>query len=511
VPVRWSMELERALFRIHQRSIESEELGALRLRVGRVLPAAFVVLACCLVCAHGRYVGRSRCLPEALRRAGLWNSTSDTPTLPEESLGEASIGAVDKKLVEKWAENRPGGGEDAVAAILEGRPPDTSAAIPAPLPGATKGQEKTLASYTFVFDRELLGFQPHLLKSHSFKVHNVTLTEACLDGGTSGLDLGVGYAIAHLFEGFDGFVVNELACTFRSRGYLVRLVGADGSKGDLWAWGAEEAEGTGGFGLAELSRKLVLLAKSCVSFALLSATTGSFIRVAVNASAVLLFAMAAAFPQMATAQGGCVPSVRMLMRVFPWIGVHIGILRGAGRPLGPLLKARLAFLMVQTVMYLCCSLMWRVACWRLTPEGYTDQVFGLYSAVELFNMVFVRTPESAAVFPKLAGACLVYLHFYNLSSLFPCHWLVLTTCSVACLWAAIYCVNAFEALALSGDPFIPATPTVAHPRGVYAPQLSPAWTLEAAPLWTMFWPVDPPTAFPPDAMRHISDQEYLGA
>merc|ERR1719491_417293 len=80
------MEFERALFRIHQRSLESEDLRAARLRAERLAPWAFAALLGFLSLVHPSYVGQARCLPEALERAGLWNTTSGAPALPEDAV-----------------------------------------------------------------------------------------------------------------------------------------------------------------------------------------------------------------------------------------------------------------------------------------------------------------------------------------------------------------------------------------------------------------------------------------
>merc|ERR1719343_693373 len=94
-------------------------------------------------------------------------------------------------------------------------------------------------------------------------------------------------------------------------------------------------------------------------------------------------------------------------------------------------------------------------------------------------------------------------------SLYPFHTLALTTCMATCGYIMVYCLNHFEEPALRGDPFAHTTPTAAHPRALYMPQLSPSWTLESAPLWSMFYPPEPASDYPAEAMRHISEEEYL--
>merc|ERR1712039_954542 len=110
-------------------------------------------------------------------------------------------------------------------------------------------------------------------------------------------------------------------------------------------------------------------------------------------------------------------------------------------------------------------------------EGFEERVFSLFSVLELFNLIFVRTVESAKVFPKLVAAIMVYLHFYVFYSLYPFPSLALVVCSGACLYVMVYCLNRFEEPALRADPFAHTTPTMAHPRALYIPQLSPSWTV----------------------------------
>lgn len=494
------MEFERALFRIHQRALESEDFLIVRHRAERVLPWAFAAFAALLAISHCSYVGRARCLPDALQQAGLWNATRGAAELPEDALlgvTVLAIGGVHQEMHQG----------DAFAAAFEGPAATLTAAGQ-----AKKHAQEVAAQYTFTLEREVLALKPRLLGKHGFQIHNVSVSQECLSGpGTLG-------ALFRLMEGYDGLVVNELAYALRSRGHLLRHDGGS-LEGDAWAWTAAQVEAPAPLAgrplLASFTRKALLLLKAFFAWALMSAITGLFIRVAVSGSAVMMYAAAIAARELERMDihcGGGAISMQLLGRSFPWIGVYTGILGGAGQPLWPLLRAHLGFLLVQSFAYLSCSLGWRLAVFRkLSPQGYADQLFGLCSIVELFNLVFVRAPGSAVAFPKVAGASLVYLQFYTLCSFYPCHGLALSTCTLACAWAMVYCLNHFEDRALQGDPFNHNTPTAAHPRALYLPQLSPSWSLEAAPLWTMFWPPEPPSSYPQEAMRRISDEEYIAA
>lgn len=280
---------------------------------------------------------------------------------------------------------------------------------------------------------------------------------------------------------------------------------------EAWAWTKEQVEAPnpeqGRSLLASLFRKLLILLGSVVSFALISAVTGLFIRIAVHGSAVLMFPLALVAQTMGLSSSRM--SINVLSRSFPWIGVHVDVLRRGSRPVWPLLRSHMAFLLVQSFAYLSCNLAWRFLLYRKSsPEGFEENIFSLCSLLELFNLIFVRSPSSAALYPKVASACVIYLHFYIFCSLYPFHGLAFLTCVGACAYVMVYCLNHFEEPALRADPFNNTTPTVAHPRALYLPLLSPSWTIEAAPLWTMFYPPENASTFPEDAMRHIQAEEY---
>eukprot|EP00438_Fugacium_kawagutii_P024422 Skav203303 [mRNA] locus=scaffold2587:14348:16115:- [translate_table: standard] len=120
-------------------------------------------------------------------------------------------------------------------------------------------------------------------------------------------------------------------------------------------------------------------------------------------------------------------SLNVLARSFPWIGIHVDVLRTGGRRLTPLFRSHVLFLLIQSFAYLSCNLAWRFLVYRKSsPEGFEENIFSLCSMVELFNLIFIRSVQSAGLYPKVVMA-----------SLEP---------------------------ALRGDPFSNSTPTAAHPR-----------------------------------------------
>jgi len=509
------MEFERALFRIHQRAILSDSVRKVRLRAERILPWCVAGLSVLLLPLHSSYVGQASCLPTALQEAALWDEAAGTASVAEDVILALYLVDGNGLLDVRWQGLDAGSPQGALhpeGVLTQG----ASATSQSGLSGTGENStgrwqppevrivpsESIVTLYRFALDRELTMMKEETLKNHNFRVHNITVPVSCL---APSIFIRVAFTA---LDAFDGLVVNELAYTLRSRGYLERMDGS--SKVEAWAWSAEQVEAAnpkeGRSVVASFFRKVMIMMKSVIAFLLISAITGFFIRVAVNASAVLMFPLAA----FAQSMGSTRLSTGVLTRSFPWIGVHVEVLRRAGRPLWPLFRSHIIFLMLQSFAYLSCNLAWRFILYRKSsPEGFEERIFSFCSILELFGLIFVRSANSIAVFPKLAFASMVYLHFYLFCSLYPFHNLALAICACVCGYVMAYCLNHFEEPALRADPYVPTTPTASHPRAMYMPQLSPSWTLESAPLWTMFYPLEPPNSFPEQALRAISNEEYL--
>lgn len=517
------MEFERALFRIHQRTLLSDGVRKVRLQLERWLPWLIFVSALCLVFLHSNYVGKARCLPVAMRRAGLWNASAYGPSLDVDALLSLTVveqlSDGDDELDIRLQMDDPTGADSRLnsnpasgtfvdsgmsieAESAVGMKQVAEQALSLPPQTFAPNPDRVIVSYRFALDRELVFLRPAVFEKHKFKVHNVTITDRCLAQPR------VLREALRFFDAFDGIVINELAYTLRSRGYLERVDGD--TKVESWTWSQEQVESAaprkGRSLLAAWHRKAFILTKSIITFFLISAITGFFIRVAVNGSAVLMFPLALLSQNFGSGR----MSMGVLIRSFPWIGVHVEVLRRVGRPLTPYFRSQFIFLFIQSFAYLSCNLAWRFILYRQsTPDGFEERIFSWCSVIELFSLIFVRSTSSTLVFPKLSTGCMVYLHFYVFCSLYPFHLLAYSVCTATCGYIMIYCLNHFEEHALRADPFAYTTPTAAHPRSSYMPQLSPSWTTEAAPLWTMFYPPEHPDVYPEEAMRSISNEEYM--
>lgn len=501
-----TMEFERSIFRIHQRTLACEPLRRLRVRGEQVLPWITGFLVLWLYTLHVNYVGQHPCLAPALRRAGLWNSSSGVTKVPVDlTLKIVLTDGVSFSDEGFSLQQEPGAGRGAhEGGIAGGRVEVVNENVTMDLPAdAPFDVDTAVASYMFAFDREILAMRETLLDIHNFPVRNVTIPLECVASSS------IMRTALRVFDWWDNIIINEIAYTFRSRGHVQRQNPGTGSPMESWGWTQEQVEETSPEVprnlVVALLRKLVLVFNASFSFMLVSAITGLFIRLAVNGSAALMFPMAMIMHRFGTSH----VDGAILVRSFPWIGVYVEVLRRANKPLFPLFLAHLAFLGIMSFAYLACNLAWRVIIYQKSmPQDFEEQLFSLCSALELFNLIFVRSMKSASLFPRLACAAVVYTHYYIFASLYPFHSLALVTTASFLFYVMFFCLNNYEEPSLLADPFSPTTPTYAHPRALYMPQLSPSWTVESAPLWTMFYPPDPPQEYNTEAMRSITAEEH---
>ena len=206
------MEFERALFRIHQKTLLAEPLRKLRVQSERILPAIVTIQVLLLAALHSSYVGQASCLPEVLQRAGFWNDTASRPYLPEDTLLYLTITLGD--------------GVTGLTIVEAGthRSANRSSSNHLRLEDASD----VFGSYRFALDREIVQMHKPVFEKHNFEVRNVSLAQACLAPLTPLADA------LHFFNAWDGLVINELAYSLRSRGYLERMDGDEVL--EAWAW-----------------------------------------------------------------------------------------------------------------------------------------------------------------------------------------------------------------------------------------------------------------------------------
>eukprot|EP00971_Amphidinium_carterae_P232353 4610606-Amphidinium_carterae.1 len=348
------MEIERALFRIHKRTLLSAPVKSVRVQAERWLPWVLLCLSILLFNLHRQYIGKAECLPATLKSLGYWNATSSRVELPLDVLlkvyvvdePDALHSSAEDLVDVQWSMKLPAassatGGADQPSSA-GGESNATHAGLAHGEGGFSVQQEsssnissaphlkeheyyldakKVLLMYKFAEDREILTMSQSLFESHNFKVVNAIVSDRCLAPSWVMRDM------LFFFDAMDCILLNELAYSLRSRGYMDRFDGEQ--KIESWAWSQEQVEATlpnpGRTIMTSVARRAGILFESALTFMLISSMTGLFIRVAVNGSAVLMFPMAI-FSEYCRRNGvsiGMEPlSILTLMRSFPWISVH---------------------------------------------------------------------------------------------------------------------------------------------------------------------------------------------
>merc|ERR1711924_207364 len=210
----------------------------------------FLLLSLGLVVLHRQFVGHAHCLAGQMQREPeLWNHTRNAPQVADDvvlfisivemaSFGESLRGGVleQPRALGSSQGNKPSGtagnitvhGPGFSVASSNRTALDPASGRPASSPDRHGPAGEVLATYRFALGRGLLFMRPSIRDGHKFKVYNITLPEPCLAPSRMIRD------VLRLFDAFDTVVINELAYTLVSRGFLERTEGSDGI--DSWSW-----------------------------------------------------------------------------------------------------------------------------------------------------------------------------------------------------------------------------------------------------------------------------------
>lgn len=277
------MEFERALFQIHKRVLFSDGIRQWRFSGERLLPLLISVLVILLAILHWDHIGKANCLPNALQSVGLWNATTQLPELKEDTLLAVSV--ISEKAYwddAKSFHERIHSQNRTVTHNPKFNGEPQNATEHGALIGRYHGH--TIASYRFAQHKNVVRLTEDVIQRHKFVVVNVSINDHCLAPPF------FMRGILRLVDAFDTIVINELAYTFRSDGFLDRFKGT--VRVESWIWSAEQVEAAKPQRQRPLffafMRKIKILIRAIIASFLISASTGFFIRVAVNGSAAMM-------------------------------------------------------------------------------------------------------------------------------------------------------------------------------------------------------------------------------
>jgi len=389
------MEFERAIFRVHERCLESlrddgeDGTENINLKTCRVIELiallAGIFLLFCLLYLHIIFVGSAGCISHEMAFLEAGNSTffnhSDSNlkyefksdqllgiNLDESSLSgqtsqsnnrlrsknlisdDASENRMSRRtkrsLNQKFSSRRLFHSE-VFHYFSENASTSNSSSTSL---DNSRAQLYMQYDYLFAFDPYILFLPDNIKQSHHFDVVNITLSGSRCFGGVmtqSFLPL----------AGLDTIIMNNLMFTFRKPGYFIVA-----ESEDFYRWGEDDIDpyssvrkefksGTAKLQYALTSRwlqlKLGILFNSFFSFFLLSSVTALLVRMLISSGVVLLFPIFWMFQLF----GMHAINLRIISMSYPWIGLPMEMLRTRNQPSAPFVLAHISRVLVYYCLY----------------------------------------------------------------------------------------------------------------------------------------------------------------
>lgn len=317
--------------------------------------------------------------------------------------------------------------------------------------------------------------------AHGFPVWNITVPVWCTTTGTGAAVVSSGLV------SYDTVAVNSAMYSFPNRaGYLLSAY-----SGEAWSWPAVvtmESDlkgvhaGTTGFG-GSLAVRVGALVLTAASFFLMSSLSALFLRVLMVSGPALLW------PLVACVGGACAGERRLgdtreLGAAYPWLGIHLRYAAAAGWRAAPLLTSHATYTFVSYLLYVSAATVWGEAllATKSHPNGLWQGLFFIFLTAEYYSLIFVRSPMSMLVFPRVFAAMYVgwaalwWAYPYPFASLAA----VLFFLATVLLMAGV--TLGFEVPALRAG-----TLTVEKPRAYLSLLPGPTAPAAAPPEWSLFF------------------------
>lgn len=347
------MEYERALFRVHDRTLESLKMNepCFPGRCGnsvtpRSVCAAIEVLllsfaALCLLLlgvAHNSFVGEHAppCVFEELRylqkRENLaWDLANPNPA----NLTKPKIPLLDKNSILALHITAHG---DSTSEYLH--------KIEASDGNNMKGNESSWSGefvphYRFAPNPALLGLSSRFVKAHDVSVVNLTVARSCFTQGDSNRAAVVGLL------GYDTIVINQLLTLDLPTGGLFE----NSRTGEEWYWRSTFAEHFGRqkksmpFGEA-IAYKVGIVGQTAMSFFFTATITALIVRMLISSGVVIMFPLFYCVRRV-----GVNLDLDILTMSYPWLGRPVARLEAQNKPTAPLIAAHCIRVVVLYSMY----------------------------------------------------------------------------------------------------------------------------------------------------------------
>jgi hypothetical protein len=280
--------------------------------------------------------------------------------------------------------------------------------------------------YQYSTDRSVFNFNDQMRFSHNITMINVTLTYSCLMHGkdyeTNSFATRLFPRLLRVYHGMDTVILNQLMYGIRSTqdhfrdGVLKNLVTKQS-----WVWQSSiitDYERVKANIILRLVDKVGTLIASFLAFFLITSVTAFLVRVLTSSGVVVMFPIFALLRTLGLPDA----DERLLLYSYPWIGRQR---QAAARARmyahgGPLVAAHLAKLFLCYVLYEAAESEWGYMFYGkggyFSDETTSLWIFGFFTLVEYFSLLFVRSALSVRFFSRIILLYFFAYHFYFFSA-----------------------------------------------------------------------------------------------
>ncbi|CAG9331609.1 unnamed protein product [Blepharisma stoltei] len=338
-------------------------------------------------------------------------------------------------------------------------------------------------SYEFSTQRQSIFLNKEVRERKGFQVHNITIEREDLI--LTGL-----WNIAGMMNERDTIIMNQIISVFSDYGGMMKNLG----NGNYWIWTKEyvsEKKHIGNLG------RIWDVFRAFYWFAIISLVTGLICRFAIVGSSAFLLALLSC-PCFRFINPNC---RYIAYFAFPWIGEPAYALSHANKSSFRLIMAFLLMLFVFYMMYIGASILWTYGVLEnLYPLGLDERFYNLFSLIEFFSLIMIRTKKSAAFYPRITCFIITAFIIYRYHYVYGFLNMAFSAVSLYSFGLMCYAILNWEM-----PIFLSEGPTFDSPRLLYQQVFTHNPT--ALPdVWSLFYPVEGRGDFSDQEMHRIFPQ-----
>jgi hypothetical protein len=285
----------------------------------------------------------------------------------------------------------------------------------------------------------------------------------------------------------DTILINQLGNVFSPWPGCVKNLGSK----EIWIWRENDFQS---LSQPSLGTRIKNFITSVFCFWIVSLITGLICRLAIAGSAGIMISLSWCMTLFRANE-----NTRMILFFsFPWAGQPAYILRNAQKSIFSLVMSFFITLFVFYFMYACTYLLWTPMIFgNIYPYGLDERVYTMFSLIEFYSLLFLRTKKSVLWFPRIATMLICSLFIYRKNNFYPFMNTFFLAIVMGCFGVMVLVLSHIEKQVFSNDG-----PTYESPRLVYQPIFSRSTT--ALPeIWTTFYPVAGRGYFTEEQMSNI--------